>query len=54
MACEDLVAQCLRDGQAPLAVPEVNREHTLRSLECCYRHGLSWDDAKEQMQEFLL
>ena len=23
------------------------------TLECCYRHGLSWDDAKEQIQEFL-
>jgi hypothetical protein len=29
------------------------QRHTLRYLECCYRHGLSWDDAKEQIQEFL-
>jgi hypothetical protein len=31
----------------------LNRERTLRYLECCYRHGLSWDDVKQQMQEFL-
>ena len=53
VACEDLVAQCFIDEQAPLAVPELNRESTLRYLECCYRHGLSWDDAKQQIQEFL-
>jgi hypothetical protein len=22
-------------------------------LECCYQHGLSWDAAKQQIQEFL-
>ena len=53
MPCEDLVAQCFMDEQAPLAVPELNRERTLKYLECCYRHGLSWDDAKQQIQEFL-
>ena len=30
VACEDLVAQCFIDEQAPLAVPELNRESTLR------------------------
>jgi hypothetical protein len=53
MACEDLVAQCFMDEQAPLAVPELNRERTLRYLECCYQQGLSWDDAKQQIQELL-
>ena len=46
MACEDLVAQCFMDEQAPLAVPELNRERTLKYLECCYRHGMSWDDPR--------
>ena len=53
MPCENLVAQCFIDEQAPLAVPELNRERTLRYLECCYRHGLSSDDAKQQIHEFL-
>jgi hypothetical protein len=39
--------------RAPLAVPELNRERTLKYLECCYRHGLSWDDAKQQIEDFL-
>jgi hypothetical protein len=29
MTCEDLVAQCFLDEQAPLAVPELYRERTL-------------------------
>jgi hypothetical protein len=53
MACEDLVAQCFMDEQAPLAVPELNRERTLKYLECCYLQGLSWEDAKQQIQAFL-
>ena len=35
MTCEDLVAQCFLDEQAPLAVPELNRERTLKYLQCC-------------------
>ena len=46
MTCEDLVAQCFLDEQAPLAVPELNRERTLKYLECCYQQGLSWEDAR--------
>jgi hypothetical protein len=53
MACEDLVAQCFMDERAPLAVPELNREGTLKYLECCYQQGLSWEDAKQQIQAFL-
>jgi hypothetical protein len=53
MACEDLVAQCFMDEQAPLAVPELNRERTLKYLECCYRQGMSWEDAKLQIQTYL-
>jgi lipase chaperone LimK len=53
MACEDLVAQCFMDEQAPLAVPELNRERTLKFLECCYQQGLSWEDAKQQIQALL-
>ncbi len=49
MACEDLLTACFFDERAPLAVPELNRERTLEYLECCYRHGLSWDDAKQQI-----
>jgi hypothetical protein len=39
--------------RAPLAVPELNRERTLRYLECCYQQGLSWEDAKQQIQALL-
>jgi hypothetical protein len=39
MACEDLVAQCFMGERAPLAVPGLNRERTLKYLECCYRQG---------------
>jgi len=53
MNCEDLVAQCFLDEQAPLAVPELNRERTLKYLGCCYQQGMSWDDAKQQIQAFL-
>jgi hypothetical protein len=47
MACEDLIAQCFMDELTPLAVPELNRERTLKYLECCYKQGVSWDDAKQ-------
>ena len=53
MACEGLVASCFLDENAPLAVPELNRERTLKYLECCYRQGLAWEDAQQQMEEFL-
>jgi hypothetical protein len=53
MACEDLVAQCFMDERAPLAVPELNRERTLKYLKCCYQQGLSWEDAKQQIQTIL-
>jgi hypothetical protein len=53
MACEDLIAQCFMDELTPLAVPELNRERTLKYLECCYKQGVSWDDAKQQIQAFL-
>ena len=53
MACEDLLIACFFDERAPLAVPELSRERTLKYLECCYSHGLSWDDAKRQIEEFL-
>jgi len=53
MACEDLMAQCFLDEPAPLAVPELNRARALKYLACCYQQGLSWDDAKQQIQEFL-
>ena len=53
MACEDFVAGCFLDENAPMAVPELNRERTLKYLECCYKQGLSWEDAEQQMQEFL-
>ena len=39
MACEDLVVGCFLDDRAPLAVPELNRERTLKYLECCYKQG---------------
>ena len=53
MACEDLVAGCFMDEQAPLAVPQFNRERALKYLQCCYQQGLSWQDAERQMQDFL-
>lgn len=53
MACKDLVAQCFMDERTPLAVSELKRERTLKNLECSYRQGLSWDDAKQQIQAFL-
>ena len=53
MPCEDLVAQCFADASAPLAVPELNRECALKYLACCYAQGLSWDDARRQMEECL-
>jgi hypothetical protein len=42
MPCEDLVVGCFLDDRAPLAVPELNRERTLKYLECCYKQGMSW------------
>jgi hypothetical protein len=53
MPCEDLVAQCFLDEQAPLAVPELNRERAMKYLECCYQQGQSWEDAKQQIEAFL-
>lgn len=53
MSCENLVSACFLDEQAPLAVPELNRERTLKYLECCYLSGMSWDDAEQQMRDFL-
>jgi hypothetical protein len=53
MSCEDLVGGCFLDDRAPLAVPELNRERTLKYLECCYNCGMSWTDAEQQIQEFL-
>ena len=42
MTCEDVIAQCFLDERAPLAVPELNRERTLKYLECCDQQGLTW------------
>jgi hypothetical protein len=53
MACEDLVVGCFLDDRAPLAVPELNRERTLKYLECCYKQGMSWKDAEQQIQDCL-
>jgi hypothetical protein len=53
MPCEELVAPCFADESAPLAVPELNRERALEYLACCYRHGLSWSDARAQIEECL-
>jgi len=53
MACEELLFACFLDEHAPLAVPELNRERTLKYLECCYRQGLCWEDAKQQIEAFL-
>jgi hypothetical protein len=53
MTCEDLVMGCFLDPRAPLAVPEVDRERTLKYLECCYRCGMSWQDAEQQIQDCL-
>jgi hypothetical protein len=53
MMCEDFVAQCFMDERPPLAVPELNRKRTLKYLVCCYPQGLSWEDAKQQIQAFL-
>jgi hypothetical protein len=53
MACEELVAACFTDEAAPLAVPELNRERALKYLECCYAQGLSWDDARRQIEACL-
>jgi hypothetical protein len=47
MTCEDLIAQCSLDERAPLAVPELNRERTLKYLECCDQQRLPWEDAKQ-------
>jgi hypothetical protein len=53
MACEDLVAGVFMDEQAPLAVPELNRERALKYLVCCYQQGLSWADAEQQIEDCL-
>jgi hypothetical protein len=53
MACEDLVAGVFLDEQAPLAVPELNRERALKYLACCYQQGLSWGDAERQIEDCL-
>ncbi|HET9902823.1 MAG TPA: hypothetical protein VFQ27_03880 [Xanthobacteraceae bacterium] len=49
MPCEELVRRCFLDEAAPLAVPEFSRERALAYLECCYRQGLSWEDAERQI-----
>jgi hypothetical protein len=41
------------DDEAPLAVPEFNRERALAYLECCYKQGMSWDDAERQIADCL-
>jgi hypothetical protein len=53
MTCEDLVVDCFLDKGAPLAVPELNRERTLKYLQCCYACGMSWQDAEQQIEECL-
>jgi hypothetical protein len=53
MACEDLVLTCFLDPEAPLAVPQLNRERALKYLACCYAQGLSWEDAERQIVECL-
>ncbi len=53
MPCEDLALACFFDEQAPLAVPELNRERTLKYLECCYQQGMSWADAEQQIRDCL-
>ena len=53
MTCEDLVVACFLDDRAPLAVPELNRERTLKYLECCYNQGMSWKDVEQQIQDCL-
>jgi hypothetical protein len=53
MACEDLVAGVFLDEQAPLAVPELNRERALKYLACCNQQGLSWADAEQQIEDCL-
>ena len=49
MTCEDLVVACFLDDRAPLAVPELNCERTLKYLECCYNQGMSWKDVEQQI-----
>ena len=53
MACEELLAGCFFDENAPMVVPDLNRERTLKYTECCYRQGLSWEDVEQQIEEFL-
>lgn len=53
MACEDLITACFLNDDAPLAVPDLNRERTLKYLECCYRCGMSWEDVEQQIENFL-
>ena len=53
MTCEDLVVACFLDDRAPLAAPELNRERTLKYLECCYNQGMSWKDVEQQIQDCL-
>jgi hypothetical protein len=53
MACEDLITACFLNDEAPLAVPELNRERTLKYLECCYSCGMSWEDVEQQIENFL-
>ena len=53
MSCENLVGACFLDERAPLALPELNRERALKYLECCYLCGMSWDDAEQQIRDFL-
>src|SRR4051812_9015270 len=52
MACEELLAGCFFDENAPMVVPDLNRERTLKYTECCYRQGLSWEDVEQQIEEF--
>ena len=53
MVCEELLAGCFFDENAPMALPELNRERRLKYLECCYRQGLSWAGVEQQMEQFL-
>jgi hypothetical protein len=50
---DDLAARCFFDENAPLAVPQFDRERALAYLGHCYSQGLTWDDAAREMTQCL-
>jgi hypothetical protein len=53
MACEDLVGGGFAYQTAPFAGHPLDQERALTYLTCCIENGMTWDDARAQIQAYL-